>query len=248
MLPEKTGRSVATESSSPSTAGPLIIVMATAAPERAVFSHWALSQGFRTLKCDGSTQLRNVLLVCEPALVILSEDPDHTVDCVLAIRAIHPHVPIVCLTQSSNTRRILAAGATDFFLRPYQIDELLDRFDARVGTLDPEESGPDTVGRTSGCVRLQGKPIPLRTAARRILCYLCDHAGRAVPVAELQDRVLQMKGRSHTVHNHVYEIRKALKAAGLPNFIQTHKGAGCFSVPTHLVQRLHLAAPARKPI
>jgi DNA-binding response OmpR family regulator len=182
---------------------------------------------------------------CVPALVVVFDESDlpSRLASLARLRAAHARVPIVCTANVTEVGAVLGRGATDFFLRPYRIEELLPRLAARTEQFaraeEPscEEPAPDTVGRRSGQVQLEGKAIALHASARRILIYLCDNAGRAISVEELQSEVLHTKGRSHTVHNHIYEIRKAFRIAGVPNLIRTHKGAGCFSVSTQVARR-----------
>jgi DNA-binding response OmpR family regulator len=238
-------RSMGSGSSNPGASGlnqastsgtcPRVVILGPAESEWAALRHWALSRAYSPIACETCFDVSVALVPYDPALVVVfqTSEPSSNLHAVAKLRAAHPRVAIVCVADPSEAGDVLIHGATDFFLRPYRIEELLTRLTARAEQLTfSEEDTPDTVGRRSGRVRLGGKAITLHPAARRILAYLSDHAGRAVSVTELQSEVLHTKGISHSVHNHVCEIRKALKAAGLPDFIRTHRGAGCFSIST----------------
>lgn len=171
----------------------------------------------------------------DPALIVVAVDEcaERLSHSVASLHSCSPETPILCRANLADFATIVGHGATDVFSRTSTIEEILARCAARTRRSDARgcpDDPPDHVERTCGVVRLDGKAIRLRAAPRKILDYLFRNAGRPIPVAEIQMEVLRTAGRSHAVHNHVYEIRKALRSVGLRDVIRTHRGYGCFSV------------------
>ena len=99
--------------------------------------------------------------------------------------------PILMLTARGETKeRVLGlkAGADDYLVKPFEVDELLARVFAlvrrnadytrlRIGGLELSRSGPSA--------RLHGSALELSSREYEFLLYLAHHQGKPVPRAEL---------------------------------------------------------------
>ncbi len=220
----------------------LLVVIAPDVAFRTVVCRWASSSSHRPLACATLLEGRAAISASDPALVVVAVDEcaERLSQDVASLRSCSPDAPIVCLANLDDFATIVGHGATDVFSRASTMEEILARCAARTRRSEARvcpDGPPDPLERTCGVVRLGGKAIRLRAAPRKILDYLFRNAGRPVPVAEIQREVLRTAGRSHTVHNHVYEIRKAMTSAGLRDVIRTHRGYGCFSVSISWLER-----------
>ncbi|GAB6858465.1 response regulator transcription factor [Microbacterium xylanilyticum] len=152
------------------------------------------------------------------------------------IRAISG-VPILIATARSQVHeriRGLRAGADDFLVKPYDVQELLARIEAvtRRAQAIPGEVGPvgididgvriDLVARR---VLVDGEPVELTRKEFDIVAVLARYPGVAVPrerlIREVWNTDWQSFARSLEVH--VASIRRKI---GRPALIETVRGVG----------------------
>jgi len=152
------------------------------------------------------------------------------------IRAISG-VPILIATARSQVHeriRGLRAGADDFLVKPYDVQELLARIEAvtRRTQAIPAEVGPvgididgvriDLVARR---VLVDGEPVELTRKEFDIVAVLARYPGVAVPrerlIREVWNTDWQSFARSLEVH--VASIRRKI---GRPALIETVRGVG----------------------
>lgn len=141
--------------------------------------------------------------------------------------------PLLVLTaQSALEARLdaFALGAADFIPKPFFIEELVARIEARTGKtrVDPKqvvEFDGVRVELLNRRVAVDGHPVELTGAELNVLAYLLERPGRAVPRFELTERVLREDTTdSRTVDSHVARVRKKLGHAGAA--IKTVWGVG----------------------
>jgi DNA-binding response OmpR family regulator len=132
--------------------------------------------------------------------------------------------PVVVLTARSGLDERLQSfqlGAADFLAKPFFIEELLARIEARLGrTVAPPAQQVsflgvcvDSLART---VTLPGGALaPLTAHEFNVLRYLVERQGRAVTRSQLAEATLRDEGvDARTVDSHVARLRKKLGAAG----------------------------------
>jgi two-component system OmpR family response regulator len=118
-------------------------------------------------------------------------------------------VPILMLTARSDVKdRIsgLDAGADDYLVKPFEIDELLARLRAlyrRGEGATRLVRGAIEIDRVGRQVRISGALLPLTSREFGILAYLVENAGRAVSRAELLHNVW---GTTHDPGTNVVEV------------------------------------------
>jgi DNA-binding response OmpR family regulator len=145
-------------------------------------------------------------------------------------------IPFLLLTARDTVDdRVLGlnAGADDYLIKPFAMDELVARTKAllrRPGlalgiVLEAGNIEFDTVGRE---VRVAGKPLPLPRRELDVLEHLIRRAGRVLPKSVLEDRLYGQDEEleSNAIPVHVSHLRRKLIAAGATPEIHTIRGVG----------------------
>ena len=157
-------------------------------------------------------------------------------DVLSAARRSGQTIPFLLLTarDTVDDRVVgLNAGADDYLIKPFAMDELIARTKAllrRPGLalgvmLEAGNIEFDSVGRE---VRVAGKPLPLPRRELDVLEHLIRRAGRVVPKAVLEDKLygLDDELESNAIPVHVSHLRRKLIAAGATPEIHTIRGVG----------------------
>lgn len=152
------------------------------------------------------------------------------------IRALNTSTPILMLTAlDSMSSKVsgLDAGADDYLVKPFHLDELLARvrallrrtpdahhpiLKARSVTLNPATRTATRAGRT----------IELTPKEFAVLEYLMRNAGKIVSSTELLDHAWDSNydGFSNVVQTTIRYVRKKLTTKGESEIIETRRGAG----------------------
>jgi DNA-binding response OmpR family regulator len=174
-----------------------------------------------------------------PDLVILDmglPDLDGT-ELLKMIRAVSD-VPIIVATARSNDRdivRTLDAGADDYLVKPFSVDQLEARVravlrrvgaDGRPGPLVVGQIAIDAAAREA---RLGGVPLDLSPKEFDLLRHLAERAGEVVSKRELLAEVWRQPygGSEKTVDVHISWLRKKLgETAASSRYLQTVFGVG----------------------
>jgi len=141
-------------------------------------------------------------------------------------------VPVLILTaQDAVADRVagLDAGADDYLVKPFDLDELSARVRAlqrrgggraepvlRVGSLSLDPARHE--------VRLEGRPVELSVREFELLHALLEHPGRPLSRARLEERLYGWEEQvaSNAVEVHVHSLRRKLG----PGWIRTLRGVG----------------------
>lgn len=174
-----------------------------------------------------------------PELVILDmglPDLDGT-ELLKMIRAVSA-VPIIVATARNEDRdviRTLDAGADDYLVKPFSVDQLEARVRAvlrRTGT--EGRPGPLLVGDllidvAAREARLDGEPLDLSPKEFDVLRFLAERRGEVVSKRELLAEVWRQPygGSEKTVDVHISWLRKKLgESAAESRYLQTVFGVG----------------------
>jgi len=162
-------------------------------------------------------------------------------DALQEIRRCRPRLPVIMVTaRGAEPDRIfgLRGGADDYVVKPFSAGELLARVEA---VLRRSAERPLDVDRAElfGCTvdfarrevqRRDGQTQPLSDKEVDVLRYLVANPGRAIPRAELLQRVwgFDPKGvHTRTIDMHVLRLREKLgDDADSPRVIVTVRGLG----------------------
>jgi DNA-binding response OmpR family regulator len=145
--------------------------------------------------------------------------------------------PILLLTaQDSSTNKVagLDAGADDYIVKPYEIDELSARIRALLrrgsSSLSPLLEWEALCLDPSNCeVVYDGQPLPVTAREYTLLELFLRNTHRIFSQSALIDRLwsLEEYPTENTVRAHIRGLRQKLKKAGAaPDFIETVYGLG----------------------
>lgn len=145
-------------------------------------------------------------------------------------------VPILILTARDAVEHRVAgldAGADDYLVKPFAMDELVARTKALLrrpggvlgATLTSGNVALDTIGRD---VRIDDKILVLPRRETAILEHLMRRAGRVVPKTVLEDKLygLDDELESNAIPVHVHHLRRKLLDHGATIEIHTVRGVG----------------------
>ncbi|MBU2603789.1 MAG: response regulator transcription factor [Actinobacteria bacterium] len=157
------------------------------------------------------------------------------------IRRRRPTLPVIMLTARDDRETVLRgfeAGADDFVTKPFDMDVLLARIQARLRA--NREAAPSSAERrevSGGDLKLDPDALrlagPAGSAALKpkeygLLELLLSHPGRLFPREELVERVWHQKylPGSRSLDVHVRRVRRKLGEVGSGAAIETSRGIG----------------------
>ncbi len=141
-------------------------------------------------------------------------------------------IPVLVLTaRDALAHRVegLRAGADDYLLKPFELDELVARLHALVRRASGRSS--DTVAHgalsfsaSAAEVRLHGVPIDLSRREMALLRALLNNPGRILSAEQLQASLygFETEVESNAVNVHIHHLRRKLGAA----IVETVRGLG----------------------
>ncbi|HUW37085.1 MAG TPA: response regulator transcription factor [Rhodocyclaceae bacterium] len=157
-------------------------------------------------------------------------------DVLRALRARGNPIPVLILTaRDAVPDRIegLNAGADDYLVKPFDLDELVARIHAilrrRSGRAEPViRHGPLALNPISHEVSLEGRSLSLSAREFSLLQALLERPGAVLSVAQLQEHIYGWDEEvgSNTVEVFIHALRKKLG----PDFIKNVRGVG-YMVP-----------------
>jgi two-component system OmpR family response regulator/two-component system response regulator QseB len=153
-------------------------------------------------------------------------------DVLRAVRARGDDLPVLIITARDGTpARVegLDAGADDYLVKPFDLDELLARIRAllrrRVSrTRSIIEHGSLKLDLASHEATLDGQPVKLSAREFSVLRALLDNPGSVVSKSQLEEKLYGWNSEveSNTVDVYVHHLRKKLG----PDFIKNVRGVG----------------------
>ena len=153
-------------------------------------------------------------------------------DVLRQLRATHNPTPVLILTARDTPQDVIAgldAGADDYMIKPFALDELTARVRAllrrRAGRGDPVlRHGPIAVDPATREVTLDGTPVNLSAREYALLLALLDRPGAVLSRGQLEERIYGWGEEvgSNAVEVHVHALRRKLGA----DRIRTVRGVG----------------------
>ena len=158
------------------------------------------------------------------------------VEVLRGVRALRNNVPVLVITARdavADRVRGLDAGADDYLVKPFDLDELAARVRALTRraagrTAGLVEHGPLSLDPARREVRLRGHPVALSAREYALLEALLERPGSVLSRAQLEERLYGWgeEVASNAVEVHVHNLRRKL-GAGL---IRNERGVG-YSIP-----------------
>ena len=158
------------------------------------------------------------------------------IEIIKQLRALGKHLPILILTARGSWQDKvtgLEAGADDYLVKPFQMEELQARMKALLrraaGTASNTLScGAVSLDLTAQTVALRGSPIELTSFEYRLLEYLIKQRGKVVPKSELADYLYphDQDRDSNVLEVLVGRLRRKLDPDGSLMPIETLRGRG----------------------
>ena len=141
-------------------------------------------------------------------------------------------LPVLVLTaRDAVEHRVkgLQAGADDYLLKPFDLDELVARLHAllrrRAGrSADRIEHGPVTFEPSTGEVRMLGQPVELARREKALLRTLLQHPRQILSADQLRDSLygFSKEVESNAINVHIHHLRRKLGA----DIVETVRGLG----------------------
>jgi len=140
--------------------------------------------------------------------------------------------PVLVLTaRDATSDRVIGldAGADDYMVKPFDVDELLARVRAlqrrgRGAAVNVIEHGPLRLDPASLAVTCAGRSVELQRREFMLLHRLLQRAGQVLSRAQLEESMYGWEGgvESNSVDVHIHWLRKKL----YPEVIRTVRGVG----------------------
>ncbi|HEY8706449.1 MAG TPA: response regulator [Burkholderiaceae bacterium] len=141
-------------------------------------------------------------------------------------------LPVLVLTaRDAVAHRVkgLQAGADDYLLKPFDLDELVARLHAVLRrsagrSSDRIEHGPVSFEPSTGEVWVHGQPVELARREKALLRTLLQHPRQILSADQLRDSLygFAQEVESNAVNVHIHHLRRKLG----PGIVETVRGLG----------------------
>ena len=149
-----------------------------------------------------------------------------------SLRAGGGATPVLVLTARDTAPQRVAgldAGADDYLVKPFDVDELLARVRAlqrrgRGAAVNVIEHGPLKLDPAALSVTCDGRSVPLQRREFMLLLKLLESPGQVLSRAQLEESVYGWEGgvESNSLDVHIHRLRRKLYA----DVIRTVRGVG----------------------
>jgi two-component system response regulator PhoP len=208
------------------------------APLREQLARQLEASGYAVAKADNGTEglYLGRELPLDIAIVDLGLPDISGMEIIRTLRGEGHDFPILILTARGRWEEKvegLEAGADDYLVKPFQVEELLARLNALLrrsgGWASPVLSfAPLELDTMAQQVRVDGKPVALTAYEYRVLEYLAVHAGKVISKSELTGHIYDQDydRDSNVLEVLLSRLRRKLDPDGSFKPIETLRGRG----------------------
>lgn len=194
-------------------------------------------RGYTVRAASKGSVVMTMIDACRPDVVLLDlQLPDLKGESICkSIKQEYPDLPIIMLTSKSTISDKVGgfdAGADDYMTKPFEMDELLVRIQAKLKRIQAQ-SDQITVGdlvldRRTISVKRGGKPIPLTPQEFKLLEYLMINKNNVLSREMILSRVWSFttEVESRVVDVYIGYLRKKIDGGSPVNLIQSVRGFG----------------------
>ena len=217
--------------------GRVLVVDDDAAIRRSLERGLRLS-GFTVALAEGGRAALDALTQAPPDVLVLDvsmPDLPGTEVC-RRLRERGDETPVLMLSALDQLEDRLAglqAGADDYLVKPFALQELVLRLHALLRRRPPRATGPLTVGGltvdpSTREARYRDEPVELTRREFDLLEVLARNAGLVLTRDQLLERVwgYDFDVRTDVVDTFVSYLRRKLEAGGRPRLVRTVRGVG----------------------
>jgi len=158
------------------------------------------------------------------------------IEVIRALRAAGRDYPILILTARGRWQdkvEGLEAGADDYLVKPFEIEELLARLRALVRrasgwTQATLQCGPIVLDTSAQSVQVDARTIELTTYEYKVLEHLMLHSGEVISKTDLTEHLYEQDfdRDSNTIEVFIGRLRRKLDPDNVLNPIETVRGRG----------------------
>ncbi|NMM14545.1 MAG: response regulator [Rhodoferax sp.] len=169
---------------------------------------------------------------CDVVILDLGLPDEDGMSLLRRLRASGMALPVLILSARDTVQDRVAglrAGADDYLLKPFDLDELVARLHALLRraagrSVDVMEHGPLRLDPASGEVTLHGQPVVLSRRELALLAALLQARGRILSPDQLKDSLYDFSEEieSNALSVHIHHLRRKLGA----DLIETVRGVG----------------------
>lgn len=222
---------------------PLIVIADDEALLADLLAQFLAKQGYRSVSAANGLEAVRLVREQNPDLVIL--DVMMPVmdgwEALKKIRERHGEIPVLMLTakdEVSDRVKGLKAGADDYVVKPFNLDEVAARVEALLRRSGIRQVQPPTAERIWKVgdltlnvdrheVSCQGRAIELTKTEFDLCAFLMENVNRVMSKEQILEGVwhFDFGGKANVVELYVSYLRRKLEAAGAPE-IATVRGVG----------------------
>jgi two-component system response regulator QseB len=169
---------------------------------------------------------------CDVVILDLGLPDEDGMSLLRRLRASGMALPVLILSARDTVQDRVAglrAGADDYLLKPFDLDELVARLHALLRraagrSVDVMEHGPLRLDPASGEVTLHGQSVVLSRRELALLAALLQARGRILSPDQLKDSLYDFSEEieSNALSVHIHHLRRKLGA----DLIETVRGVG----------------------
>mgnify|MGYP000865987035 CR=1 FL=1 len=158
------------------------------------------------------------------------------IEVIKRLRAAGKAFPILILTARGRWQdkvEGLEAGADDYLVKPFEVEELLARLRALVRraagwTQSTLQCGPVLLDTAAQTVQVDGRPVELTTYEYKVLEHLMLHTGEVVSKTDLTEHLYEQDydRDSNVIEVFIGRLRRKLDPDSRLNPIETVRGRG----------------------